>query len=281
MDTDLNSVGEDEEEEFEEFIETPEPAQSMSVQNGKPVTIVAEGLSKHFTHKGEVIKAVDEVSFTFHEQQFVTIMGPSGSGKSTLVAKLLQRDSRLRFSVSYTTRKQRGKEKPGESYIYISREEFEERVDRGEFLEHAEVFSNYYGTNREVLEQAQLEGKDLVLDIDVQGARQLKERIPDAVTIFVLPPSRDILEQRLRTRSEDREDVIERRLRDAADEIRNYKQYDYILVNYRLEESVDALLAVIKAERIKRIRMEDQIRPILASFEEKPWTLFDKPSERK
>jgi guanylate kinase len=209
------------------------------------------------------------------------ISAPSGSGKSTLVAKLLQRDSRLRFSVSYTTRKPRGKEKPGESYIFISRDEFEERVDRGEFLEHAEVFDNYYGTNREVLEQAHLEGKDLVLDIDVQGARQLKERIPEAVTIFVLPPSRDILEQRLRTRSEDREDVIERRLRDAADEIRNYKQYDYILVNHRLEESVDTLASVIKAERIKRIRMEDQIRPILVSFEQKPWTLFDKHIERK
>lgn len=204
------------------------------------------------------------------------ISAPSGSGKSTLVAKILQRDPRLRFSVSYTTRRPRGKEKPGESYIYISRAEFEERVDRGEFLEHAEVFENYYGTNREVLEQAQLEGKDLVLDIDVQGARQLKERLPQAVTIFVLPPSRDILEQRLRTRSEDREDVIERRLRDAADEIRNYKQYDYVLVNHRLEESVDMLASVIKAERIKRIRMEEQIRPILISFEQKPWTLFDK-----
>lgn len=204
------------------------------------------------------------------------ISAPSGSGKSTLVAKVLQRDPRLRFSVSYTTREKRGKEKPGESYIYISPEEFEERVDRGEFLEHAEVFGHYYGTNREVLEQAQLEGKDLVLDIDVQGARQLKEQIPQAVTIFVLPPSRDILEQRLRTRSEDREDVIERRLRDAADEIRNYKQYDYVLVNHRLEESVDMLASVIKAERIKRIRMEEQIRPILASFEQKPWTLFDK-----
>lgn len=207
------------------------------------------------------------------------ISAPSGSGKSTLVAKVLQRDSRLRFSVSYTTRKPRGKEKPGESYIYISRPEFEERVDRGEFLEHAEVFGNYYGTHREILEQAQLEGKDLVLDIDVQGARQLKQRIPEAVTIFVLPPSRDILEQRLRTRSEDREDVIERRLRDAADEIRNYKQYDYVLVNHRLDESVDMLASVIKAERIKRIRMEDQIRPILASFEQKPWTLFDKQHE--
>jgi guanylate kinase len=204
------------------------------------------------------------------------ISAPSGSGKSTLVAKVLQRDPRLRFSVSYTTRKPRGKEKPGESYIYISRTEFEERVDQGEFLEHAEVFGNYYGTNREGLDQAQLEGKDLVLDIDVQGARQLKQRIPEAVTIFVLPPSRDILEQRLRTRSEDREEVIERRLHDAAEEIRNYKQYDYVLVNHRLEESVDMLASVIKAERIKRIRMEEQIRPILASFEQKPRTLFDK-----
>jgi guanylate kinase len=204
------------------------------------------------------------------------ISAPSGSGKSTLVAKVLQRDPRLRFSVSYTTRRPRGKEKPGESYVYISREEFEERIDRGEFLEHAKVFDNYYGTSREVLEQAQLEGKDLVLDIDVQGARQLKERIPEAVTIFVLPPSRDILEQRLRTRSEDREEVIERRLRDAADEIRNYKQYDYVLVNHRLEESVDTLASVIKAERIRRIRMEDQIRPILASFGQRPRTLFDR-----
>lgn len=205
------------------------------------------------------------------------ISAPSGSGKSTLVSKILQRDPRLRFSVSYTTRKPRGKEKPGESYIFINRAEFEERVDRGEFLEHAEVFGNYYGTSREWLEQAQLEGKDLVLDIDVQGARQLKKKIPEAVTIFVLPPSRDILEQRLRMRSEDREEVIERRLRDAAEEIRNYKQYDYLLVNHRLEESTDLLASVIKAERIRRSRMEEQIRPILASFEEKPRGLFDKP----
>lgn len=202
------------------------------------------------------------------------ISAPSGSGKSTLVSKVLQRDPRLRFSVSYTTRKPRGREKPGESYIYISRNEFEERVDRGEFLEHAEVFGNYYGTNRSVLEQAQQEGKDLVLDIDVQGARQLKARIPEAVSIFVLAPSRDILEQRLRARSEDSEQVIQRRLRDAAEEIRNYRQYDYVLINHRVEESVDTLASIIKAERVRRIRMEEQIRPILATFEEKPPSLF-------
>jgi guanylate kinase len=202
------------------------------------------------------------------------ISAPSGSGKSTLVAKVLQRDPRLRFSVSYTTRKPRGREKPGESYVFISRTEFEQRIERAEFLEYAEVFGNYYGTHRSVLEQAHQEGKDLVLDIDVQGARQLKLKIPGAVSVFILAPSRDILEQRLRIRSEDAESVIQRRLRDAAEEIRNYGQYDYVVINHRLEESVDTLASIVKAERVRRIRMEDQIRPILATFEEKPPSLF-------
>jgi guanylate kinase len=202
------------------------------------------------------------------------ISAPSGSGKSTLVSRLLQRDHRLRFSVSYTTRKPRGREKPGESYVYISRAEFEDRIAHGEFLEYAEVFGNYYGTNRNNLEQAYQEGKDLVLDIDIQGARQLKNKIPGAVSIFILAPSRDILEQRLRTRSEDTEQVIQRRLLEAAEEIRNYKQYDYILINHRVEESVETLLSIIRAERVRRTRMEEQLRPILATFEQKPPSLF-------
>ncbi len=203
------------------------------------------------------------------------ISAPSGSGKSTLVSRLLASDPSLRFSVSYTTRKPRGNEKPGESYIYISRREFSDRIHRGEFLEHAEVFGNYYGTNREVLEQAQSEGKDLILDIDVQGAGQLKRAIPEAVSIFVLAPSRDILEQRLRSRSEDSEEVIQRRLKDAAEEIRNYKQYDYVLVNHQVEESVGTLAAIVKAERVRRSRMEEQIRPILKTFEIRPPSLFE------
>ena len=202
------------------------------------------------------------------------ISAPSGSGKSTLVARLLASDPGLRFSVSYTTRKPRGNEKPGESYVYISRQEFEERIERGEFLEYAEVFGNLYGTNRKVLDRARREGKDVILDIDVQGARQLKERIPEAVSIFILAPSRDILEQRLRLRSEDSEEVIQRRLRDAADEICNYTQYDYVLVNHQVEESVATLIAIVKAERVRRIRMEEQIRPILRSFEDQAPLLF-------
>ncbi|HEY3939748.1 MAG TPA: guanylate kinase [Bryobacteraceae bacterium] len=202
------------------------------------------------------------------------ISAPSGSGKSTLVSRLMASERGLRFSVSYTTRKARGNEKPGENYIYISREEFLRRIEDREFLEHAEVFGNFYGTHREVLELAQSEGKDLILDIDVKGARQLKERIPEAVTIFILPPSRDILEQRLRARSEDSEEVIQRRLRDAAAEIRNYKQYDYVLVNHQVEESTGTLRSIVKAERVRRIRMEEQIRPILKGFEPRPPSLF-------
>jgi len=202
------------------------------------------------------------------------ISAPSGSGKSTLVARILASDPGLRFSVSYTTRQRRGHEKPGESYIYIARQEFERRLADNEFLEYAEVFGNYYGTNREVLRQAQNEGKDLILDIDVQGARQLKERIPEAVTIFILPPSRDILEQRLRSRSEDAEETIQRRLRDAAGEIRNYQQYDYVLVNHRVDDSTLTLQSIVRAERVRRIRMEEHIEPILRSFDPRTASLF-------
>ncbi len=194
------------------------------------------------------------------------ISAPSGSGKSTLVGRLLSSVPGLIFSVSYTTRKPRGYERPGESYHFTTREDFEERIQRGEFLEYAGVFENYYGTHGSALEAATRDGKDLVLDIDVQGAGQLKRRIPDAVTIFVLPPSRRILEQRLRARSEDPDSVIERRLRDAAREIRNYHFYDYVLINDDLEHSANTLSGIVCAERVRRARMEEQIRPILETF---------------
>ncbi|HXA66750.1 MAG TPA: guanylate kinase, partial [Bryobacteraceae bacterium] len=157
------------------------------------------------------------------------ISAPSGSGKSTLVHRLLASVPGLAFSISYTTRPPRPSETNGVDYIFISRAEFEVRLARGEFLEYAEVFGNYYGTNRSTFEKAVQEGKDLVLDIDVQGARQLKVAIPEAISIFVLPPSREVLEQRLRSRSQDSEEVIRRRLKGAAEEVRNYTQYDYVL----------------------------------------------------
>ena len=198
------------------------------------------------------------------------ISAPSGSGKSTLVARLMKDVPGLHFSVSYTTRPPRGHERPGNSYHFISRGEFEERIARGEFLEHALVFGNYYGTHRGALDQARSEGRDLILDIDVQGAAQLKSRLPEAVAIFVLAPSREILEQRLRARGEDANQVIERRLRDAAGEIRNYRAYDYVVINQDLEESAGTLASIVRAERVRRGRMEERIRPILETFENLP-----------
>jgi guanylate kinase len=195
------------------------------------------------------------------------ISAPSGSGKSTLVRRLLANLPGLVFSVSYTTRGPRGHEVEGENYHFISRAEFEKRIALGEFLEFADVFGNYYGTHRAVLDRAQEQGVDLVLDIDVQGARQLKGKIPEAVTVFILAPSREILEQRLRARSEDTDAVIERRLRDAANEIRNYSAYDYVLINTELTQSDEMLAAIVRAERVRRDRMEEQIRPILETFE--------------
>ena len=194
------------------------------------------------------------------------VSAPSGSGKSTLVRRLLAEDENLIFSISFTTRKPRGAEIPGESYHFIEKSEFEQRIAAGEFLEYAQVFGNYYGTHRSVWDRARAEGKDLVLDIDVQGARQLKESIPDAVSIFILAPSREILEQRLRARSEDSEEVIGRRLREAAEEIKAYDRYDYVLVNDHLSHSASTLCGIVKAERVRRIRVEQQIQAILATF---------------
>lgn len=195
------------------------------------------------------------------------VSGPSGCGKSTLVRRLLQRDHRLLFSVSYTTRAPRGAERPGEDYHYVSREEFQSRLAQGEFLEWAEVYGHYYGTHRCYLERASAEGRDLVLDIDVQGAQQLRSRVADAATIFVLAPSREELERRLRARAEDSEDTIRRRLEQARREIAHATAYDYLLVNQDLEESVENLAAIVRAERLSRRRIQDQIGPILSAFE--------------
>jgi guanylate kinase len=177
------------------------------------------------------------------------ISAPSGSGKSTLVKRLLAHDRNLIFSTSYTTRTPRGAERNGEHYIFITPREFEERIGRNEFLEWALVFGHYYGTHRGVLERGQAEGKDVVLDIDVQGARQLKQKIPAAVSIFILAPSRDELAKRLRTRSEDSEEEIRQRLAGAAREIEDFRRYDYVLVNDDVDLASERLEAIVNAER--------------------------------
>jgi guanylate kinase len=220
------------------------------------------------------------------------ISAPSGSGKSSLVEGVRKIVPGLTFSVSYTTRAPRGDEQNGQEYFFVSRVEFEEMMRKDEFLEHAEVFGNYYGTARRFLRQAEQHGTDLLLDIDVQGAAQIKGKITGAVSIFVLPPNRQELEKRLRTRSLDTEQVIQRRLVTASREIEKYDKYDYILVNDRLEESIDVLKSILLAERLQRSgaqaqgqrsaddtnlmakaercrldNVRERLQPILASFE--------------
>lgn len=215
------------------------------------------------------------------------ISAPSGSGKSTLVNGVRQIVSGLDFSISYTTRPPRRSEKHGREYFFVSREEFAEMVRKDDFLEHADVFGNLYGTSRTFLREAERAGHDLLLDIDVQGAEQIKRKIPEAVRIFILPPDRQTLEDRLRNRSLDAEDVIQRRLATATREIENYANYDYILVNDRLDESVETLKAILLAERLQRSAIKpttdqigllakaescrlnnvrERLQPILASF---------------
>jgi len=213
------------------------------------------------------------------------ISAPSGSGKSTLVSRVRRSLPNLEFSISYTTRSPRGAEQDGREYFFVSRKEFEDMIRKGEFLEHADVFGNYYGTSRSFLSKAEQQGKDLLLDIDVQGAAQIKRMLPGAMSTFILPPNRAALEQRLRSRGQDSEEVIQKRLDAATREIENYDKYDYILVNDHLDDSVKALEAVLLSERRKRAgnpdvnltalaetcrlgNVRDRLEPILQSFRE-------------
>jgi guanylate kinase len=180
------------------------------------------------------------------------ISAPSGSGKSTLVNEIRISVSELEFSISYTTRKPRGSEQNGREYYYVTRDEFEQMIAQDAFLEHAEVFGNYYGTARRFLAEAEVRGHDLLLDIDVQGATQLQKKLPEAISIFILPPTKEELEKRLRHRSSVEQvpnEVIEKRLRAASREIENYGNYDYILVNAALHDSIERLRAIILSER--------------------------------
>ena len=184
------------------------------------------------------------------------ISAPSGSGKSTLVNQLRSLVTNLEFSVSWTTRPPRGSEQEAREYHFIRREEFQNMIDAGEFLEYADVFGNHYGTSRQSLISAFSKGKDLLLDIDVQGASQVRPKMPDAVTIFLMPPTPEILATRLRNRSRAegsvKEEDIARRLAKAKVEIENYRDYSYILVNDILDRAVEEMAAIVAAERMIR-----------------------------
>jgi guanylate kinase len=176
------------------------------------------------------------------------IAAPSGAGKTSLVRALMERAPGLRFSISYTTRQQRPNEEHGRDYFFVSRDDFEAMVARGEFLEHARVFDNYYGTALGQVEASLASGQDLILEIDWQGAQQIRHALPECCSIFILPPSRAELERRLRGRGTDAEDVIQRRLRDAASDMTHWSEFDYVVVNDDFEQALGELQAIVRGE---------------------------------
>jgi len=200
------------------------------------------------------------------EPLVLIVSGPSGSGKSTLVRKILELPAMM-LSVSCTTRTPRETESDGKWYNFLSEAEFQQMVGRGEFLEYAQVFGkNWYGTPKKWIGEAQAQNKDLVLEIDVQGALQVKQKLPGAVAIFVLPPSRAELERRIRARGQDSEDEIHRRLERARQEMLSYSSYDFGVINDDLERAGREVQAVALGSRCRMARNEERIREILKSF---------------
>jgi guanylate kinase len=174
------------------------------------------------------------------------VAAPSGAGKTSLVKALMQQEPAIQFSVSYTTREPRPNEIPGRDYHFVTAERFQEMVAKHQFLEHAQVFDHCYGTGVRTVEEALANGEQLLLEIDWQGARQVRARLPKACSIFILPPSRSALEERLKGRSTDSNEVIQRRLRDAAEDIAHWTEFDYVVINDRFDQALEDLKAIVE-----------------------------------
>jgi guanylate kinase len=181
----------------------------------------------------------------------IILSAPSGAGKTSLYRALLERTDGVVASVSHTTRPARPGEENGVDYHFVTAEEFDRLVAEGAFLEHARVFDRQYGTSRAAVESERQAGRDVVLEIDWQGARQIRALVPEAVSVFVLPPSREALRERLEDRGQDDPEVIERRMRDAEAEMSHYGEYDYVIINDEFEQALDSLISVVKAERCR------------------------------
>ena len=187
----------------------------------------------------------------------LVLSSPSGAGKTTLARRLIEQEPDLELSVSHTTRPRRKGEQEGKDYRFVDRDSFTRMRDRGEFLEWAVVFDNFYGTPRAPVEAAIARGGDILFDIDWHGAQQLSEKMKhDVVRVFILPPSADVLAGRLRARAQDADAVVKRRMAEASDEISHWPEYDYVLVNADLETSVRGLMSILGAERLKRERLD-------------------------
>lgn len=196
----------------------------------------------------------------------IIVSGPSGAGKSILSSRVLQLMPRLKFSVSYTTRAPRGSEQNGVEYFFVSREEFQSLIHGNELLEWAEVHGNYYGTSRGFVEGLMRQGEDVLLDIDVQGASIVRQKRPDAVGVFILPPSYQVLRERLMRRSLDPGFVIEKRLKIACKEIRHYRDYDYLIVNEELNSSTLELQSIILGARCRIAARSERAESVIATF---------------
>jgi guanylate kinase len=194
------------------------------------------------------------------------VAAPSGAGKTSLVRALMEREPSLRFSISYTTRPQRPTETHGRDYFFVSKVEFEAMVARGEFLEDARVFDNFYGTASGQVEASLAAGQDLILEIDWQGAQQIRRALPECQSIFILPPSRDELERRLRGRGTDAEDVIQRRLRDAATDMTHWSEFDYVVVNDDFERAPAYLHAIVHGRGDASRRAREGLAALVAGL---------------
>ncbi len=199
----------------------------------------------------------------------IILSAPSGSGKTSLAERVVPNLGNIRFSVSHTTRDRREGERHGHEYFFVSVPEFKKMLAGSEFLEWAEVYGNFYGTSRQFVESQLEAGCDVLLDVDIQGAFRVSEQMPEAILVFVLPPSYRELEERLRGRGLDNEEVIRTRLKIARDEIKSYKKYDYVIINRDLAQSVLELKAVILASRCKVKSQIREAEPIVSTFLEK------------
>ncbi len=197
----------------------------------------------------------------------VVISAPSGGGKGTILKELFARDSNLRLSVSATTRSPRPGEENGKQYYFLSRQEFQDLIDRGEMLEHAEYVGNFYGTPRGPVQEWTEAGRDVVLEIEVQGGAQVKKLMPECVSIFILPPSMKVLEERLRGRGTEDDATVAKRLETARREIPHAKEYDYIVYNDQVENAVEKIQAILRAEKLKYSRNTDSIERVLQDAE--------------
>lgn len=192
------------------------------------------------------------------------IAAPSGAGKTTLVKALVKKKPELRFSISYTTRQKRRTEVDGVDYLFVDIDEFNRLNEQGELLEFAQVFDNYYATSRSQVEEHLADGQNVVLEIDWQGARQVRESMPECVTIFILPPSLEELERRLRDRRTDSPEVIERRLRDALSDMSHWDEFDYIIINDKLDQAVDDLEMVLAGDGNSCARANVAVRRVVS-----------------